>query len=172
MTPTDWANIIMAITNTIVAIVAVSSLLFVWKELKNIERNQRAASAQNITTGERELWLSVLSDKDMTILLSRHLGMSQDLLEKAEMSEGNALRILMFFRQYENIYYQHINKMMPPDLWQHWRESMEYTFKDERARILFDKVHVGYSQSFKDFIKQELVPNILKAEGVFHSQKQ
>lgn len=171
MTSADWTNIITAITNAIVAIVAIATLLLVWKELKNIERNQRATSAQNITTGERELWLSVLSDNDMTLLLAHHLGLPSDLLEKVGMSEGNALRTLMFFRQYENIYYQYINKMMPPDLWIHWRESMEYTFKDERARMLFDTARVGYSQNFKNFIKEELVPKILNAEGVFNLPK-
>jgi hypothetical protein len=136
------------------------TLFFVWKELRNVERNQKASTVQNIAKNERELWLSVLDDEKMTSLMTTHLQLPSDFLETIDVSPANSLRLLLFFRQYENIYYQHIHGMLPENLWNHWRKSMEHTFSNQLIQSIFNKVEVGYSAEFKEFIKKDLVPNL------------
>ena len=136
------------------------ALYLVWKELKNVERNQKASTVQNIAENERELWFSVLDDEKMTSLMVTHLNLSPEFLEKIDLSPANSLRLLLFFRQYENIYYQHVHGMLPENLWHHWQKSMEHTFSNPLIQAVFNEAKVGYSVEFKDFIKKELVPNL------------
>ena len=136
------------------------TLFFVWRELRNVERNQKASSVHSIAESERELWLSAINDSDMAQLLAMHLRLSPQFLQEIKLSPENALRIMLFFKQYENIYYQHVHGMLPDNLWGHWRKSMEYTFFDPVVQKLFNRVEANYSVDFKNFIKKDLVPNL------------
>ena len=149
----NWAQVISVFLTLV-------TLLLVWKELRNVERNQKASSVQNISQSERELWFSVLEDEQMTTLLATHLFLTPEFLEKNGVTSVNALRLLLFFRQYESIYYQHTQRMLPDKLWDHWRKSMEHTFSNPLIRKIFNKVEIGYSEEFKTFIKKDLVPNL------------
>jgi hypothetical protein len=169
MNPPDWLSMVTAVTSIIVAAATLVTLYLVWRELQNIERNQRATAAKDIAWGERELWTDALTDEQAAAFLAGHMTLDADFLESVSMTTSMALRGLLFFRQYENIYYQHDNDMLPDGLWEHWRESMKYTFKNPNIRKLFNQAHVGYSQSFKGFIRDELVPELLQEEGVFPS---
>ena len=149
----NWAQIISVFLTLI-------ALFFVWKEIRSVERNQKASSVQSITKNERELWFSVLEDEQMTMLMATHLFLTPDFLEEIGITPANALRLLLFFRQYESIYYQHVHDMLPDRLWEHWRKSMEHTFRNPHIRKVFNKVENGYSEEFKVFIKKDLVPNL------------
>jgi hypothetical protein len=147
--------------------VAIESLNLVRDQLINVERNQKAASTQNIAQNERELWFSVLEDTQLSNLFANHVGITAELLNTIGITAEQALKICLFFRQYENIYYHRTNDMLPPDLWEHWNKSMRHTFSDERIQTLFDEVEIGYSESFKKYIQEELIPSLPK-QGIFN----
>jgi len=92
---------------------------------------------------------------------AHHLGLSKEVLAKLGISARNALELLLFFRQYENLYYQHVHNMLPPDIWEHWKNSMIYTFKDERVREVLLYAKVSYTKGFREFVEQEIVPKPL-----------
>jgi len=149
----DFAQIISVIGTLI-------TLIFVWVELKSVERNQKASAIRNIAENERELWLSVLEDDEMTSLMASHLQLSPEFLNKIDISPAAALRLLLFFRQYENIYYQHSHGMLPDNFWNHWEKSMEYTFSNPAIQAVFNRAQVSYSVEYKNFIKEDIVPNL------------
>lgn len=152
-------QMISAAASVVTALVTFFSVRLLIRELKSVERNQKATTVQNIAAAERELWFSVIEDETMSMLMAGHLKLSPEFLEGFNLSAENALRIMLFFRQYENIYYQHRHEMLPDKLWDNWLDNMKYTFADKRLQALFHKVQSGYSAEFRDFAWGTLIRN-------------
>lgn len=135
-------------------------LFFVWRQLRSIERNQQATTVQNIVDAERELWASALCDDEAVDVLEHHMGVEEGFQDGGVfVTPRAALWISMFLRQYENIYYQHLESMLPPGLFEHWQRSMERSFKSRYVRTVFNTLEAMYSERFKEFVHDELMPN-------------
>lgn len=142
------------------AIGTVVGLFFVWYELKNVRHGQYAASVQRIVENERALWAMVLENEEMTHLLAEHLDLTDEFLKSLEISYSSALLLLLFFRQYENIYYQDQNNMLPHDLWLHWERSMQHSFSNPKVRSVLYRARISYTKNFKKFLAEKIFSRI------------
>ncbi len=156
----DWETI-GALAGVVSAIGTVVGLFFVYRELRSVKRNQYATASQNIVSSEREIWQIVLTDDSMVELAAHHLGMNEKFLAELGITARNALELLLFFRQYENLYYQHVHGMLPPDIWEHWKSSMIYTFKDDMVCKVLVQAKVSYTKGFREFVEKEVIPKPL-----------
>ncbi len=153
----DW-QALGAIAGVIGALGTITGLPFVFRELRNVKRNQYATASQNLVDSDREIWQIVLSDDSMVELTARHLGFDSEFLKEVELTGKNVLELLLFFRQYENIYVQHTQSMLLPNIWDQWEKSMSYTFSDDRVWIVLERAKVGYTTGFREFIQDKIRP--------------
>ena len=157
----NW-TMLDSIAGILGAIGTVVGLFFVWYELKNVRHGQYAASVQKIVENERELWSMVLENEEMTRLLAEHLDLTGEFLDSLplKLSYSSALLLLLFFRQYENIYYQNQNDMLHHDLWLHWERSMRHSFGNPTVRSVLYRAKIGYTKDFKKFLTEKIFSRI------------
>ena len=151
----NW-EMVGVIAEALGALGAIIGLLFVYRELKFVRRNQYAATTQQIMDSQRELWALVLDNPDLAPLMADHVGLDAEFRNKHKLSPKTSLQLLLFLWQYENIFYQHRNDMLPPSLWKHWVNSMRHTFSNEIAKEAFQRTKLGYSEDFKEELKNEI----------------
>ena len=164
----DW-EAIGAVAGLLGTLGTVIGLVFVYRELRNVRQNQYAEASQRIVDSERELWSLTLADEQMTYLMAEHLGLDSDMLQELELTPAIGLKLLLFFRQYENMFYQHDHDMLPEGLWEHWKSSMRHTFSDSRVQEVLRKAQIGYSDDFKEFLQEVILPHSSAVSGLGHS---
>ena len=164
------------------ALISGIGLSAIYLQLRNLKLNQHASTIQGIASSERELWSLVMEgkdDKDNLINLSvAHLGISDEFLKErlAPLSKRDVLKLILFIRQYENIYFQHSNHMLPDGVWSHWQKSMNHTFSSDLVRAVYQEASINYNVSFKDFIENKIIgeenqeQDIRNRENTFSSE--
>ena len=135
----------------------IGAAVVIW-QLWNLTKQQNAAAAQAIVDGERALWELALSYPDMTAALGEHFRLTPEFLKQLPATERVALITMLFFRQYESIYFRHENGTLPPDLWEQWRHSMIFTFRTAGVRALFERTTDSFTPGFKQFVTGDIIP--------------
>jgi hypothetical protein len=122
MTLTELISIISSFTGFLAAIAAAVTLIFVYFQMKEmnkqsraLERSIQAATYQSIIDSEREIWDHLEQDKDF---LAEWLEDTTSQSEGLQPTMVRSVVTLLAFQ--ENLYYQNEIGALPKGMWMHW----------------------------------------------------
>ncbi len=143
------------ISGIIQAVGVVISLIYVALQVRDNTKAIKGATYQSIISAYAEIEARISQDPE-TARIYR-----QGCKKFESLTEDEALRftelVCSIFNLYENVHYQHKNKLLDESLWLGWSEDMKIRLKENPGLANFwKKKRKLYNEDFRKYVNRQM----------------
>jgi len=151
---TEWIALIISCLTLVVFVV---SVVFIYKQLRQMEKSIRGNTYQSMIEEAASINRIFVDNPELAELWStvKYVGVKGN---PNEIKQAWVITIMMDF--YENMYFQYEQGNIPKEIWERWRRHIINVFKNTKVREQWDKAKDVYYKPFREFIDKALYGDI------------
>jgi len=144
---------IALIISCLTLVVFVVSVVFIYKQLRQMEKSIRGNTYQSMIEEAASINRIFVDNPELAELWStvKYVGVKGN---PNEIKQAWVITIMMDF--YENMYFQYEQGNIPKEIWERWRRHIINVFKNTKVREQWDKAKDVYYKPFREFIDKAL----------------
>ena len=141
----------------------VATLVYLAAQIRQNTRSVRSAIFHNVTKSFNEQVTELFRDPELARIYDT------GLIDYDSLSQADRLRFQMFvqvqFRNYENLYFQHRQRLLDPEIWEARHDLMVEFLRQPGVQRWWKRRGMAFGKSFHDLVEGHLEGSIASAES-------